>query len=86
MGYGLSAATLTYSKGLIPNKVNAKVGSAIAFSNIQPTGGGTNMGTEINGSIAYNFGPFMSLELHEQTRCLSYNICNGINKNSQSHL
>jgi hypothetical protein len=64
MGYGLSAATLTYSKGLIPNKVNAKVGSAIAFSNIQPTGGGTNMGTEINGSIAYNFGPFMSLELH----------------------
>ncbi len=64
MGYGMTSAVLSVSKGLIPNKVNAKIGSAIAFSNVQPLGGGNLVGTEINGNIAYNFGPFMSLELH----------------------
>jgi hypothetical protein len=64
MGYGLTAATLNFSRGIIPHRLNAKVGSAIAFSNIQPAGGGYYMGTEINGNVAYNFGPFMSLELH----------------------
>ena len=64
MGYGLTAATLNFSRGIIPHKLNAKLGGAIALSNVQPSGGGFHMGTEINGNVAYNFGPFMSLELH----------------------
>lgn len=64
MGYGLTAVTLNFSRGLIPHKLNAKLGGAFAMSNVQPFGGGFHMGTEINGNIGYNFGPFMSLELH----------------------
>lgn len=64
MGYGLTAATLNFSRGIIPHKLNAKLGGAFAMSNVQPVGGGFHMGTEINGNVAYNFGPFMSLELH----------------------
>lgn len=64
MGYGLTAITLNASKSIIPNRLNAKIGGATAFANVQPRGGGSMIGTEINGNIAYNFGPFMSLELH----------------------
>jgi len=64
MGYGLTAASFNVSRGIIPNKLNAKIGSAFALSNVQPLGGGFLIGTELNGNIAYNFGPFMSLELH----------------------
>ncbi|MGE0077596.1 MAG: hypothetical protein AB7S48_07040 [Bacteroidales bacterium] len=64
MGYGLTAATANFSKGVIPNKLNAKIGTAMALSNVQPAGGGAFMGAEINGNISYNFGPFMSFELH----------------------
>lgn len=64
MGYGLTAATLNFSRGLIPHRLNAKAGGAIAMSNVQPLGGGFLMGTEINGNLAYFFGPFMSLEVH----------------------
>ena len=64
MGYGLTAVTLNLSKGIIPHKLNAKVGGAMAISNVQPVGGGFYMGTEVNGNLAYNIGPFMSLELH----------------------
>lgn len=64
VGYGLTAATVNLSHGFIPNRLNAKVGGAFALSNVAPTGGGYNMGTEINGAISYNFGPYMSLELH----------------------
>ena len=64
MGYGMTAATLNASKGLIPNLLNAKIGGAVAMSNVKPAGGGYLVGTEVNGNIAYNFGPFMSLELH----------------------
>lgn len=64
MGYGLTSVNLNLSKGIIPHKLNAKVGSAIALSNVQPAGGGNLIGTEFNGNIAFNFGPFMSLEWH----------------------
>lgn len=64
MGYGMTAATLNASKGLIPNLLNAKIGGAVAMSNVKPAGEGYLVGTEVNGNIAYNFGPFMSLELH----------------------
>lgn len=64
MGYGLSSVNLNLNYGIIPYKLNAKVGLATAYSNVQPAGGGYHIGTEINGNIQYNFGPFMSLELH----------------------
>lgn len=64
MGYGLTSVNLNASKGIIPHKLNAKLGSAIALSNVQPAGGGNLIGTEFNGNVAYNFGPFMSLEWH----------------------
>jgi hypothetical protein len=40
------------------------VGTAVALSNVEPQGGGMLMGNEINANVVYNFGPFMSLELH----------------------
>lgn len=64
MGYGLTATTVNLSKGIIPHLLNAKIGGAFAMSNVQPAGGGFIMGIEVNGNIQYNFGPFMSLELH----------------------
>jgi hypothetical protein len=64
MGYGMTGITLNASKGLIPNKLNAKIGGAFALSTVQPLGGGNIIGTEVNGNVAYNFGPFMSLEAH----------------------
>jgi hypothetical protein len=64
MGYGMTAITLNASKGIIPHRLNAKIGGAFAMSNVQPKGGGNILGTEINGNVAYNFGPYLSLELH----------------------
>ncbi len=64
MGYGLSLATLNLSRSIIPYRLNAKLGGAFAMSNVEPLGGGKHIGTEVNGNIAYFFGPFMSLELH----------------------
>ena len=64
MGYGLTAATVNLSRGIIPHKLNGKIGAAFAASNVQPFGGGFIMGTEMNGNLSYSFGPFMNLELH----------------------
>jgi hypothetical protein len=64
MGYGMTAVTLNASKGVIPHQLVAKIGGAFALSNVQPKGGGNIIGTEINGNVAYNFGPYLSLELH----------------------
>lgn len=64
MGYGLMAATLTFSRGIIPNRLNARIGAAFALSGVEPKGGGYFMGAESNASIAYNFDLYMSLELH----------------------
>jgi len=64
MGYGMTGVTLNASKGIIPNKFNVKLGGAFAMSNVEPLGGGFIIGTELNGNLVYNFGPFMSLEMH----------------------
>lgn len=64
MGYGLKGFTSNVSRGFIPNRLHGKIGTAMAMSNAQPAGGGFNMGYELNAGLAYNFGPFMSLELH----------------------
>lgn len=64
IGYGFIGGTANFSKGIIPNRLHAKVGTAAAMSNATPIGGGRNMGVEANAGIVYNLGPFMSLELH----------------------
>lgn len=64
MGYGMTFAALNASKGIIPHKLNAKVGTAAALANVQPAGGGPFIGAEVNGNLQYNFGPYMSLEFH----------------------
>ena len=64
IGYGLTAATFNISRSIIPYKLNAKIGTAFAASQVAPMEGGFIMGTEVNANVAYNFGPFMSLELH----------------------
>jgi hypothetical protein len=64
MGYGVTAGVLNFSNDFIPNKINGKIGFAAANSTVKPQNGGKFMGWEVNGAIKYNFGPFMSLELH----------------------
>jgi hypothetical protein len=36
----------------------------MAISQAKPQGGGWSLGNEMNGSVSYTIGPFMSLELH----------------------
>ncbi len=64
MGYGLAGGTLVASRGIIPNKLVAKAGTALAFSNAKPLLGGYHLGTEANAALIYNLGTYMSLELH----------------------
>ncbi len=64
MGYGLTAATINMSMGIIPHKLTGKIGTAFAASNVQPLGGGYIIGNEFNANLSYSFGPFMNLEIH----------------------
>ncbi|NTW24311.1 MAG: hypothetical protein HGA37_06400 [Lentimicrobium sp.] len=64
MGYGLIGGTMKISHDLIPNRLNLKAGTASAISQAKPQGGGWSLGTEINGSVSYNLGPYMSIEMH----------------------
>ncbi len=64
MGYGLAGGTLVGSKAIIPYRLIAKAGSALAFSNAKPRLGGYHIGTEANAALIYNLGTYMSLELH----------------------
>jgi hypothetical protein len=81
MGYGVTAGVLNFSKDFVPNKINAKVGVAAANSSVKPQNGGTFMGWEVNGALKYNFGPFMSLELHGAYMSLG----NFFDSNSATH-
>ncbi|MDR1654054.1 MAG: hypothetical protein LBS01_10515 [Prevotellaceae bacterium] len=64
MGYGMAFAAVNVSKSFIPNRLNGKIGGVFAASPITPVGGGNIIGSEINGNLCYNFGPYMSVELH----------------------
>jgi len=64
MGLGLVGGTLNYYKDLVPHKLNAKVGAAYAMSQVEPDGGGKNIGMEINGRISYRPKVYMDIELH----------------------
>jgi len=64
MGYGLTGGTLNYHRSFIPNKLDAKVGGAFAFSNVAPQGGGSNIGTELNFKVRWSPKILMDFELH----------------------
>jgi hypothetical protein len=64
LGYGITGGTLNFYKDLIPNKLNVKVGSAAAISNVAPAGGGNLMGVEGNGRVSFTPKVYMNIELH----------------------
>jgi len=64
MGYGLIGGTMNVAHDFIPHRLNAKAGTAMAISPAQPQGGGRVLGTELNGAVSYNIGPYMSIEMH----------------------
>ena len=64
LGYGLAGGTINLHHDFIPNKLNVKVGTATAFSNIAPSGGGNLIGVEANGRISWTPKVYMNLELH----------------------
>ncbi|MEM1218965.1 MAG: hypothetical protein AAGH79_08630 [Bacteroidota bacterium] len=64
IGYGLIGGTFNASKDFIPNKFSGKLGYVTAFSRVAPEGGGVRLGHEANFKLAYNLGPFMSVEWH----------------------
>jgi hypothetical protein len=63
-GYGLSAVSLSLSKGIIPHRWYGKAGGAIGFSNVSVANGGAHIGTEVNAMTGLQLGPFMNLEAH----------------------
>lgn len=64
MGYGISALVINAKRDFIPNKLNAKVGTAMAYSNVEPSGGGKFMGYELNCAVEYTLGTYMSVGAH----------------------
>ncbi len=64
MGYGLMGGTMNVAYDVIPHRMNTKAGMAAAVSPAKPQGGGRNLGLELNGALAYNIGPYMSIEMH----------------------
>ena len=81
MGYGLTAGTANFYRDIIPHKLNAKVGAAMAYSAVKPQDAGNYMGMELNAALKYSFGPFMSLELHGANMWLG----NFFDSNDKSH-
>ncbi len=65
-GYGLSTVIAAASYDLIPNKLNAKVGTAVAAANVLPTGSTNSrfIGWEINAELKYTIRYLMTVGLH----------------------
>jgi hypothetical protein len=64
IGYGLTGGTLNYHKAFIPNKLDAKVGGALAYANATPQGGGRHIGSEMNFKLRWTPKILMDIELH----------------------
>lgn len=71
-GYGLAAGIATASMGLIPNKLNLKIGAAFGASTANPPAEalgdvgnpGQIIGTEINAELEYQIRYLMTVGLH----------------------
>lgn len=64
LGYGIAGGTLNLHRDVIPDKLNIKLGTAAAASNVAPSGGGNLVGVELNGRISWAPKVYMNLELH----------------------
>ncbi|MEM9454830.1 MAG: hypothetical protein AAGF11_11670 [Myxococcota bacterium] len=64
VGFGLLSGNLNASYDIIPNKLDVKVGGAVARSGIKPLAGGNFIGAELNGRLSWRFRPLVSLEAH----------------------
>ncbi len=65
-GLGVSTAIASAAYDIIPNKLNFKLGTAMAWANTQPAGIGRSkyMGWEINAEIKYTIRFLMTVGLH----------------------
>lgn len=63
-GYGMTAASLGVSYDILRNVLSAKLGTALARSNVQPLGGSNFMGAEFNGNVSWRIKPLLNLEAH----------------------
>jgi hypothetical protein len=63
-GRGVTGFMVNASRDLVPNRFNAKVGTATAFANTTSTGGGAYMGTEVNAELRYNLAVFLTAGLN----------------------
>lgn len=64
MGYGLMGGTFNAYHDIIDNKLNVKIGTASALSNVNSPNGGNQLGFEVNGRISWTPKVYMNLELH----------------------
>ncbi|MBK7467923.1 MAG: hypothetical protein IPJ43_14580 [Saprospiraceae bacterium] len=64
MGYGIAGGTLNIAHDFIPHKLHTKLGFAAASSMVAPYGGGNFIGWETNAKIGYDFGAFLTAEVH----------------------
>ncbi|PKL89759.1 MAG: hypothetical protein CVV23_03445 [Ignavibacteriae bacterium HGW-Ignavibacteriae-2] len=64
VGYGLAAGSLTGSYDIVPNKFKIKSALGLGYSPVTPTGGGNQLGAEINLNLLYKLRVYMDLELH----------------------
>ncbi|HWB76007.1 MAG TPA: hypothetical protein VG755_13655 [Nannocystaceae bacterium] len=64
VGFGISAASLGFGADIIRNVLYARVGGAVARSNIQPIDGKRFMGAEVNGTLSWRIRPLLDLSGH----------------------
>lgn len=66
LGLGVSTAIATVAYDLVPNKLNVKVGTAVAAANAAPPGSTNSrfMGFEVNAEIKYTIRYLMTVGLH----------------------
>jgi hypothetical protein len=63
-GFGVTAGTLNVSYDIVRNVLSAKVGGAVARSNIQPIEGTNFIGAEVNGRVSWRIRPLLDLQAH----------------------
>lgn len=72
MGLGVTGIVLSAERSIIPNRLNTRIGTAMAWSNVASTittgtevrHAGTFIGYELNARVVYNLGVLMSIEFH----------------------
>lgn len=63
MGLGVTALFLNFSKDIIPNRFNGRIGLAAAISNVIPDGGESFIGNEVNLELRYNLKVYLTWTL-----------------------